>query len=106
MILFRFTATTARASAALAGGTATIDTENAVIAANGVGKGVALTTVSGSVASTSATIEPRIVQSEGNGAHPLGACRLWVFGDLLYGLQNMLASSRFFCAPSQQFAFV
>ena len=57
MRLFRFTVATARVSAALADGIATIDTENVVIVANGMAKGVALTTASGSVASTSAIIE-------------------------------------------------
>jgi hypothetical protein len=57
MIVFRSTVAIARASAALAGGIATIDTGNAVCAANGVGRGVALTTASGSAGSTSATIE-------------------------------------------------
>jgi hypothetical protein len=60
MILFRFTVATARASAALAGGIATIDTGNAVFAANGVAEGVALTIAFGSAGSTSATIELRI----------------------------------------------
>jgi hypothetical protein len=64
MILFRFTGATAPASAALAGGIAIIDTGNAVLAANGAAKGVAPTTASGSVGSTSATTELRIAQSE------------------------------------------
>src|SRR5262245_13401207 len=64
MILFRFIVATARASAVLADGIATIDTGNAVLVANGVAKGVALTTASGSVGSTSATIELRVAQFE------------------------------------------
>ena len=73
MVLFGFTVATVRASAALAGGIATIDTGNAVIVANGMAEGVALTTASGSVESTSATIELSIAQSEEDDAHPPGA---------------------------------
>jgi hypothetical protein len=80
MIFFRFTVATARASADLAGGIATIDTGNAVLVASGVAKGVALTTASGSVGSTSATIELRVPQSEENGAHPLVRARFWFQG--------------------------
>jgi len=61
--LFRFTVATARASAALADGIATIGTGNAVLVANGVAEAVAPTTASGSVGSTFATIEPRVAQS-------------------------------------------
>lgn len=62
--MFRFTVATARANVALAAGIAIIDTGNAAIVENGVAKGVALITASGSVGSTSATIELRIAQSE------------------------------------------
>ena len=58
--MFRFTVATARASAALADGIATIGTGNAVLVANGVAEAVAPTTASGSVGSTFATIELRL----------------------------------------------
>ena len=79
-ILFRFTATTARVSAALVVGIATIDTESAALAANGVAKGVALTTASGSVGSISATIELKTAQFRANSAHPMVRASFWIRG--------------------------
>src|SRR5262245_28446466 len=60
MLLFRFTVATARASAAHAGGIAITATGSVVIVANGVAKGVALITASGSEGSTSATTKLRV----------------------------------------------
>ena len=62
------------------GGIATIDTESAVLAANGAAKAVALTTASGSVESISATIELKIAQSKANSAHPLVRASSWIRG--------------------------
>jgi hypothetical protein len=71
-------------SAALVVGIATIDTESAALAANGVAKGVALTTASGSVGSISATIELKTAQFRANSAHPMVRASFRIRGELLH----------------------